>query len=242
MAALMLPMKPAYQLGVLGTLFVARWIGNQHLKGLGVCSAMLLLALLCALCAVLLQLPEKKVEIEPRADGLPLLKAAFAAVGYASMNMMLAMGVVCKSAEQTDSAAKTSVWFGMLMGLLLLLSHSVYSRAPVSGTTLFPMIGLLARFGQKGFYFSGILLYLSIVTTLASVLYALRTNAASHMACPKLSWIVWAGLPLAVSRMGFAAIVDRIYVPAGLFCLCFVFAPMLIDLMNRRQLFLDNFR
>lgn len=227
----------AYAAGVLGTLLAARRMGAGSLKPLNLVSAVLTLALLCALMASLVKLPTESVQLSPAVDWKTLAAAAVRAVGYAAMNMMLAIGVVCRSAGQARGIGITSGLFGWIIGMLLLVSQCVYSRYPSSGQTPFPMIALLADNGRKGYLFSVALLYLSVITTLASVLCALGTAVEVRTSRRELQWLLVLGLPLAVSGIGFEGIVDRFYAPAGLVCLVCVFAPMLWRLKKSKASF-----
>ena len=234
---LILQVRWAYQLGLLGTLLTAGLLGRRQLKGLGICSAILMLCLLCALMAALTQLPAGAVEISSKYSLLSFLRAALDAFGYASMNMTLAMGVVFACAEWKVSIQRSAGWFGGSICMLMLLSHYAYSRLSTADSDVFPMVVLLSRLGRNGFYFAGLLLYLSILTTLSSVLYALRTAVESCVLRPSLRFLLWAGLPMAVSGVGFTSIVDKIYVPGGLVCFACLFLPMIISLWKQEAIF-----
>ena len=84
------------------------------------------------------------------------------------------------------------------------------------------MVRLLSAFGRTGFLTSVVLMYLSILTTLTAVLVALGE------CFPKSEFRLLAcfGIPLLVSRMGFAGIVDHVYALAGLVCLVLLFLPL----------------
>ena len=153
------------------------------------------------------------------------------------MNMMLAMGVVCRSAAHVRNSGVTAGLFGWMIGMLLLLSHCVYSRYQASHASDFPIIVLLSDNGTRGYLFGALLLYLSILTTLTSVIYALRSAVALYVPRRNVQTLLVLGLPLAVSGFGFAKIVDRFYAPAGLLCMAIVFLPLAVTQwkMERRR-------
>lgn len=231
-AALLLKWNWAYGAGVLGTLMAAWLIGTGRLRGLSMISAALTTALLCALLAAML-IPSSgaRVDLQPTVG---LAAAVLKTVGYASMNMTLAMGVVCRCAKQTDSAMKTSCLFGWLMAVLLMLANYLYSCHPEVQDSIFPLVRLLSQYGRKGYLFSGILLYLSILTTLSSLVCALRSAGEEWIERKDLRMLVMLGIPLIISRIGFSEIVDRLYAPAGLVCLAVVFAPIGVRALGKR--------
>jgi len=223
----------AYELGVLGTLLASWQMAHGRLKMLNVLSGALTLMLLCVLMASLGRLPAETVVRTQSYNLTGLVAAAVRAAGYAAMNMTLAIGVVCQSAQHTASHRVTAGLFGWMIGMLLLISHCVYSRDPSSGGMVFPLLSLLKAYGRAGYAAGVTLLYLAIVTTLTSVLYALRSALESRIARRELRWLLVPGIPLAVSGVGFESIVDRLYAPAGLICLAAVFAPMALRLWKR---------
>jgi len=225
----------AYELGVLGTLLAAWRMGCGRWKTLNIASAILTLALLCALMASLVKLPQETVELVSPTGFGTLMMAAIRAVGYAAMNMMLAIGVVCRNARHAKNPWVTAGLFGWVIGMLLLISQYVYSRYSDASSKAFPMIVLLAGYGRTGYLAGVVLLYLSIITTLTSILYALRTAVEARVARHDLRYLLALGVPLAVSGIGFEGIVDRLYAPAGLLCLAVVFLPMVLRQWKRRK-------
>ena len=165
-----------------------------------------------------------------------LFRAAGRAVAYASMNLALAIGVVCRCAQGT--ARRTAFLcsgLGVTLAALLMLSDSVYQRQPGLLGEAFPIVRLLAQFGRTGFLISAGLLFLAVFTSLAAVLCAL--DGAAQGCGRSLRAALTLGPPLAVSLVGFEGIVDGLYAPAGLACLVLVFGPLL---WARRKLPLDN--
>lgn len=216
----------AYILGVAGTLWAAWRMGSKQLKILHAASSALTLGLLCALMAAFQTPLQQIVALERQFSFTSLAVAAVRAIGYAAMNMMLAIGVVCRSAYKTQNVAVTAGLFGWVIGMLLFISQWVYSRNPQAAGTAFPLITLLRAYGRNGYLAGVILLYLSIATSLASVFCALQTALETRIQRRDIRWLIIGGIPLAVSGIGFEGIVDRLYAPAGLLCLIAVFLPM----------------
>ena len=124
--------------------------------------------------------------------------------------------------SRIDRAAQ----FGAFMALMMAVSHRLYASHPEWSQEAFPIVRALSGLGRKGFLLSAALVYLSVFTSLTAVMYALRCAAQEQTDSPLLRLGLLFGLPLAVSVVGFAGIVDRFYAPAGLLCLLAVFLPL----------------
>ena len=218
MVALLWPNEWAYSVGAVGTLALAWRLTRASLRPLSWLSAGLTVLLLLCLCAAFTLPPETQIRVE---RGSPeVLSGAARAVAYASMNLTLAIGVVCRM----ENAKGTPLWFGGMMALLLSVSHALYARHPSLFEEAFPLVKLLAAFGRAGFGVSAVLMYLSVFTSLTAVLCALRSGLEAHL--PRVAAIPALGLPLAVSCIGFSGIVDGLYAPAGLVCLACIYGPL----------------
>jgi len=233
MTALLWDGKQAYGTGALGTLCLAWLLGFRSLKPLGWFSTLLTAALLAALLLGYAQPRQSPVVLEAPPDVLTLAGAALRAIGYAAMNMTLAIGVVCGCAQKKGSWM-TAALFGWMMAVLLLMSSGLYSLHPELADEAFPFVKLYAVYGRRGYVFSVILLYLSILTTLISIMYGLRTAVADWTSSPALRVLLVLAVPMAVSRLGFAQIVDRMYAPAGLACLAIIYLPLAIRAYRER--------
>lgn len=227
MVALMWAQRWAYPIGAVGTLMAAWLLGGRSMRTLAAVSTVMTILLIAAVQLALWYAPETESVLlsSPEAGGW----AALRAVGYAAMNMTLAMGVICRCAKAGVPDLR-SVWriFGGLMALLLYLCNALYLRHPEVRDSAFPIVALLRGFGMGGFWLSSIMLYLAVFTTLAAILCALRGAASQYVKPMPLQLLLSAGLPLLASSMGFEDIVDRMYAPAGLVCLLLVFLPLMI--------------
>lgn len=231
MVALIWPSDWAYGLGAIGTVLLA-WLASQgRMRPLSIISAILtFLMVLAFFFAIASGDGGDTVLLEQTVEPVQLVKAVLGAAGYAAMNITLSIGVVCScSRSSSNGRNRTAVLFGFLLLALLLLSHYLYRLHPELLHEEFPIVLLLASYGRSGFLLSVWLLYLAIFTTLAAVLYGLREAAQDYAKRPLGRITLWAGLPLALSCLGFARIVDRLYAPAGLICLVFVFGPLLFQ-------------
>ena len=233
-AALVWASEWAYALGSVGTLLLAWKLGFRSLGLFGRLGGVLAGLLLLANAAALLLLSEESsVSLSAAVSGGMLLQAVVEAMAYAAMNMTLSIGVVCRCGQCSDASRKRiSMGFGIMMAVLLGLSNAVYVRYPYAAAGTFPMVALMARFGVQGYFASAALLYLAILSTLASVLYALRTAVECSVPGKELVAVLTLGLPLLLSFAGFDSIVQRGYAPAGLVCMLLVFAPLVLKMFR----------
>lgn len=232
MTALVWNWKKAYAFGALGTLMMAWILGFRSMKPLSLFSMLLTAALLVALIVGYSQ--PKQMIIQEDFPSYSLSLGAAKAVGYAAMNMALAIGVVCSCATGKGEWW-TVILFGGVMGVLLLLSSCLYSRHPEWLNEPFPFVKLYAAYGRKGYVLSVTVLYLSILTTLISVIYGLRTAVEAWTCSRSMQILLVLAMPMALSRLGFGDIVDRLYAPAGWACTAVIFVPMLLREYKRHR-------
>lgn len=242
MVMLVLPWRYAYGVGAVGTLVAAWGVSARGTKPLAWAGG-LLTAFFVAVMALLVvrdaALPV--VQLQPP-KSLPV--AAANAVGYAAMNMTLALGVACRCAGRQRSDAAFAAAFGAAVFALLWLGHRLYASHPELTDEVFPVVRLLARFGRSGFVVSVLLLYMAVFSTLAAVMYALRGMVETYVASPNAAMLTTLAMPMALSCVGFGDIVDRLYAPAGLICLFTVFIPPAYCCFWQKnvQIYLDNRR
>ena len=217
LVALMWASPWAYSLGAVGTMAAAWFLGFGSMKPLSILSGVLTALLLGAM---LLARQAGSAAIVPPLSVNAGIREAVRAAAYAAMNLTLAMGVVCRCAHTGGKMG--IVVFGVLMAVLTGMAHAILSTHPEWMDEAFPLVRMLGGLGRGGFWLSTVLLYLSILTSLAAVLYALRCAFEPFAWGSGLSL----GLPLLISLIGFEGIVDHVYAPAGLVCLL-VFAPLI---------------
>ena len=227
-AELAIPLRWAYLAGVMVTIGAALALGGASLRPMTVLSSVLSGTFVLAVLAVLvfdrgevLAVPIAAASQQETACG------AIRAVGYASMNIAISIGMVCRCGGCSCRVSnRSAVLFGLLMTALLFISNYLYLKHPELKKSTFPMVSLLGRFGRAGYGISLLLMYMAILTTLSAGLYALRTGLEARLS-RKTAMVLTVLLPLGVSFVGFESIVDRWYAPAGLLCLLLVFAPLL---------------
>ncbi len=227
LTALLWPSEWAYPLGAVGTLLLAWAVGQGSLRPLSFVSWALTAAFIAAVLTALSADGAQAPAVLPRAPGPGELGwAAVRAVCYAAMNATLAIGVLCRCAQEHGrTQCRTAVLFGLLLVMLLFLSHYLYLKHPEWMDEALPMVLVMRRFGRPGFVVSAALLYLAVFTTLCAVQCALTSAAATRLRPPAAS-VAAMGVTLAVSLLGFRGIVDGLYAPAGLACLVLVFGPL----------------
>lgn len=225
MIALLWVNEWAYAIGAAGTMLMAWLCSFRSLRMMGWISALLSILLVCILAYAIGRTNAEYAVLLTEPTGTALLRAVLFAAAYAAMNMMLAIGVVCRSAGQGRWVPAA---VGLVIAGLLGLSNALYSRHPELLDAAFPIVALLNGYGRNGFLLSVILLYLSIFTTQTAVMLALRSAVERYVSSPLISCVVTLGLPLMVSCAGFSGIVDGLYAPAGLICLLTVFAPLAV--------------
>jgi len=224
MVALMWAHQHAYVLGAVGTLVLAWIMGRGGMRPLGWISGMLIGVFLATLIAGFTVPAQTAAPIDSKGS---LVTAAVRAAGYAAMNMTLAIGVICRCAQpQKKQNQRTALWFGLMMFLMMGLSHRLYSAHPKWLNESFPLVRILSSFGRTGFLLSAALIYLSVFTSLTAVLYALKCAVGQHTQAPVIRIGLVVAVPVLVSCVGFAQIVDHLYAPAGLICLLAVFYPL----------------
>lgn len=221
----------AYAVGAVGTLCLAWLLGLRGVRPLSLLG-WALIALFAASVFMTLNVDAAPPAVSASAPPSPaeLVFALIRAAAYAAMNLAVAIGVVCGTGRSCyRSNDRQSVFFGLLMVMLLFTGNYLYLKHPELMNAAFPMVALYARMGRAGFLLSALLLYLAIFTTLIAILCALRGVAEPRVRSRGLSALLVLGVPLLVSSVGFSEIVDGLYAPIGIVCLLVVFLPLLFS-------------
>lgn len=229
-AALMLPVRAAYAVGVVGCVLAAFWLSGKSLQPLAGIS-WVLLALLGVSFVLLLAFAKEGAEPLPAEPTLTVaagMRAAGFAVGYACLNIALSMGVICGETGETCGrpVLRSGVYFGWMMTLLMLLSNYLYLRHPSALQATLPIVQLLSRFGLAGFWTSASLLLFALMTSLIGVLRGLRREL-EPLVSPRWRRVIIPALPVLVSLVGFSRIVGVLYPYLGLLCILLIYAPLL---------------
>lgn len=225
-AALAFPFSGAYLTGVLGTLVIALAMGRCRFKPAAAVSCLLGILYVLAVLALLVfdgrdAVNMQKIETAP-GPGSGLMGA----VAYASMNLAISIGMICRCCDCTPRVSyRSAVVFGILLTVLLFLGNALFLKHPEVSEMVFPIVGLLSRFGRLGYIISLLMMYLAVLTTLSAGAVALQSGLEAHFP-PGLSLLLSALLPLLASGAGFENLVDRWYTPAGILCFAVVFMPL----------------
>ncbi len=213
----------SYGIGSVGTLLVAWLLSKGQLRSMTWISAVLAF-LFVVLHACLLGHPTQEITPLFPTPSTIHTQTWLRTIGYASMNITLSIGVISKPTKA--SKVRITVYFGAMMGILLLISNALYQQSTFA-TTAFPIVQLLTdQFGYAGFLLSALLLYLAVLTTLVAVLCGL-TGILSVPYQARGQFLIFCAL-LLISQIGFEGIVTWLYAPIGWLCMAFVFAPLLL--------------
>lgn len=229
MIALLWPWEWAYSIGAVGSLCLAWIIGTGSMKPLSLGGgALALLAMGSMLALIRNDGIRQSAALAAQPGAGELIWAGVCAAAYAAMNITIAIGVICKTCGSCcRKNDRQSVAFGLLLALLLFISNYLYLKHPELLLEPFPIVRLFAAYGRNGFVASVVLLYLAVFTTLVAIVFALRGAMEARVRSRTFSALLAMGLPVLVSLIGFAEIVDGLYAPIGLICLAAVFAPLL---------------
>lgn len=218
----------AYPVGIVGTLALSWRLGFGSLKPLSIMSWALTCALLLAMVLLMRARPESlAVSTQASGTALGLARAALRAIAYAGMNITIAIGVVCGcSGGSRRGMCRTSVMFGFTLLSLLFVSNQLYILYPEMNAEPFPLVRLLSAFGRAGYIGGAALLYLALFTTLIALMRAMRDAVHAYVPHKTARALVTLALPLAMSFVGFAQIVENVYAPVGYMCILLVLAPL----------------
>lgn len=230
LVALVVPVHGAYWMGLICTVLLAYVCAQKKIRVLAIISGFLTCFILVSYALIMAHGEPQPAPISIRQPLTALmgLKAFLFAAAYASMNMAIALGVVCGSEiKNVRSICRTSVLFGLVLLGLLFVSNYVLLQHEGLVDAAFPIVMMLAGLGRFGFFLSVMVLYLAVFTTLVATLSALQNVVASHGAPKPVQIGVTLGAPAIFSLIGFQAIVERGYAPIGLACLLLIFLPTL---------------
>lgn len=216
-AALALPIRPAYWIGVFASLIIAGFIAHKGLELLAMVGGCLVL--LCLLLySLLFRLPP------PETAALPYAGNGFRAVPlaatYAAMNAALGCGTLCElgRGKRKRTIIRICVLTGIPLLLLLLFANAVlYPHRDALLSEALPVVQLARSLGPLGYGMCLITLALSITTTLVALLRTLQ-RMMRRATSEHISFILALALPLATASTGFTALVKYVYPLLGVVC------------------------
>ncbi len=215
LAAIVLPIGPAYGLGYCGMLLLALWVAWRGLGGLAFCGS-LLVPLCCCLYAPLIWLPvaDPGIALPPVA---PAWQALPIALSYAALNVALSAGLLCESgcALRRGDQGRSVLLGAGCMGILLLLANVALLRGDADlRTAALPMVALASRMGKVGFYLSAGTLSMAMLTTLATALRSLFMQLPSRWSAAQ-RWAAAATACALLGLLGFSSLVGVVYPALG---------------------------
>ena len=205
-AALTLPLRGAYWLGLAGTLGLAAFFSERNLAGLAALSRALVGSLLALLIPALLLPPTRGAWLTPPSAARPLIRG----LCYGGFNVALATPVLAEAADlPPGEKRRLALSSSAALGLILALGNAVLLRHPGLAGQPLPYVALAARLGRWGQGVAALALYLATLTTLTACLRGLRGLLRAR-------WAV--ALPALVALMGFTGAVDALYPALGALC------------------------
>ena len=210
LAALLLPLRHAYGLGLAVSLIAAAWLTRQGLSGLALPGAALCI-LLPALLIRLLCLPDGEAAFAPVGYAL---HAAASGLCYGALNAAMVSGALplllpLRRSQRTGAA----LLFASLFMLMLALGVCVLSRhrQAASGQAL-PLVFLSRSLGKGGYHLCAGAMYAAALSTLCAMLSGL-----SHLRKTR-GTLLPSALCLLFARAGFSGLVERAYPTLGWLC------------------------
>ena len=219
-AALTIPLRGAYWMGLMSTLCLALWLSERKLIGLARLSQVLTVCLI-AVMALGLTLPRLRGAWVEEAAGLSRLpESLLRGLCYGGFNIALASPVLDETAVGLSARDKRRcvTRASLILGALLMLGNGVLLRHPALLSAALPYVELLGFWGRWGMGLGAAALYLAVLTTLVTCLRGLAALLPRR-------WLM--GLPLLVALLGFTGAVDRLYPLLGGGCFLLLAAKAL---------------
>lgn len=220
-AALMLPVRGAYGLGLAGTAAITVLLARRG-GGAGAWVSGLTAGMLACLAAAGFALtPQRAAVMDAGSAGESLLRG----VSYAGFNMALAAPGLATAAGRMTGRGKRqcALLTALILGVLLAGGNALLMRHSALRGEAMPFIRLLSAYGKTGYYLGGAAMYLAVLTSACAALRGLwvtlpegrRTRAMALM-----GMLLCAGL-------GFSGVVERVYPLLGAGCLGLMTAALL---------------
>ncbi len=214
-AALTLPWRGAYWMGMTLSLLLALLLCRKTGSGLKRVSQALTACLVAALMAGLF-LPKMRGVAVDAAQGWHVLPMSlWHGVCYGGFNGALAAPVLSEVSGALPEAEKRRAAMRgcAILATLLALGNAVMLRHPALMGEALPIIRLLSGFGRAGQGLGALALYLAMMSTLMACLTGSRGYG----------WLPVAGMT-AVALVGFSSVVERLYPLLGGGCLMLLVA------------------
>jgi len=236
LAALALPIRHAYAIGVMASLGLAARLAGRDISVMAKVGGWLLPACLLLYMLLFIKREPQQAEFSMATGTWRALPMAFS---YASMNTALAGGILCELGQGRGRSAvlRSSVMAGGLFLLLLLGANAVLSQhVDALADAALPVVQLARSYGAAGYWLCILTLSLAVITTLIAVLRTLSRMLESALP----SRLAKASLPLALllslatGLTGFGTLVGNVYPLLGAASTLLFLAIMAKPLANAR--------
>ena len=194
-AALALPVHHARIIGMIGTSAIA-WLLARHTSAGLMWLSRGMLAVLAVMIGVGLFLPPARAANVSDGTGTA---AMLRGMTYGGFNAALQIPLLMQSRAGEKNRQRSIRQAGGIILLLLALGNAVLQRHTALLGEQLPFLQMLSGFGKAGYWLCALSLYLAILSTLTACIRALRGG-----------WFPLCGIA-AVSLMGFAGVVSRVY-------------------------------
>ena len=223
LGALALPFRYAYPIALAATLLLGLVLARRDfrlLQGLGalLAPAMFVYYLCLALDGSPAPRPYLAAEVTVDLSG-NVVAACFLGALYAALNAAMSGGVLAALAHGVLRPRRVGLLTGALLLALLVPANAALLRAGEGVRALaLPGVVLAARWGTTGFYASVLVMWLSVLSTLAAALGSLRGQAAEVGLKPRLAVLAASLAALCLSVVGFQPLVRVGYPVLGWIC------------------------
>lgn len=202
-AALTLPLRGAYWLGMAGTLALAWYLARRTATGLMWVSRAMLVVLAALIGLGLTVEPMQAVRLEEACVPAALLRG----VTYGGFNAALMQPVMAGAGGLAQKERRRALLIACLLtAALLSAGNAALLRHPALMGEALPFVRLMARLGQAGYWLGAAAMYLAILSTLT---VCLRSAGGGPLAA--------VGVVL-VALIGFTGVVDAAYPLLGGSC------------------------
>lgn len=219
MAALALPLRGAFWMGVLFSTGLALLMSMRGMRGVAIMGVPSLI--LCGAFYFALALDPRSVTVYPLYETVPELSgsvtaAILLATLHAALNASIAGGVTACYAERVGRPVRFGLRCGGMMFLLLGTSNAALLRG---GKELFsqalPTVVLAARWGKLGYYGCILVMWLCALTTLAAALGSLAGQMDDSRSARRIMAAALILGILAALLMGFERFIELGYPMLG---------------------------
>lgn len=210
LAALTLPIRRAYALGLIASLILGCALSGRGLRGLALAGSALC-ALLPVLLVRMLMMPTGEAAFAPASGAI---RAAVSGASYGALNaaMLLGASSLLLPLSRRERAG-ASLLFALLFGALLALGAAVLSRhRQAAALKALPFVYLSNQLGKGGYLLCALTLYTAALSTFCAMLAALAQLLPAKRIFPGALFCLF------FSQVGFEGIVTRGYPVLGALC------------------------